>query len=230
MQQQNIRVPLYSDFTSLPPQQAAAAAQHPMLAPRLDAHMLQGYQYLAPNAEVAGRVQQETQQTVDPPQFYYPALPAQVPQQWPDHSAGQVGQGAFNPASLNYVQYQSQPIGLNDPNLQYDVVNPQLPQPITDWASITNQDYAGSSLPQVRHTLKAYKISLLRIYSHSSLRLQLILIHNRLNSLYSLLPPDSTSRPLNRRLYMLKMKLKTITMSNPTKNWRSKPRQRVSIN
>ncbi|KAJ5914316.1 hypothetical protein N7504_003199 [Penicillium tannophilum] len=148
MQQQNIRVPLYSDFTSLPPQQAAAAAQHPMLAPRLDAHMLSGYQYPAPSAAVAERAQQGLQQTVDPPQFYYPALPVQMPQQWPDHSAGQVGQETTPSASLNYVQYQSQPIGLSNLNAQYSPVNPQLPQPITDWASITNQDYARNPAPQ----------------------------------------------------------------------------------
>ena len=157
MQQQNIRVPLFSDFTSLPPQQAAAAAQHPMLAPRLDAQMLPGYQYPASAAAVAGRVQEDTQQIVDPPQFYYPALPAQVPHLWPDHSAEQVGQGTIPSASLNYMQYQSQPIDLSNPNPQYSAVNAQLPQPITDWASITNQYYARNSLPQVRYTLQAWK-------------------------------------------------------------------------
>ncbi|KAJ6088826.1 hypothetical protein N7486_010087 [Penicillium sp. IBT 16267x] len=204
MQQQNTRVPLYSEFTSLPPQQAAAAARHPMLAPRLDGHMLQGYQYPAPTAAIAGRAQPDAQQIVDPPQFGYPAPPAQVPQQWLDHSAGQVGQGTIPSAPLNYMQIQTQPVGLNNPSPQYSMVNPQLPQPITDWASITHQDYARNSSPQVRYTLKAWKISLLRIYSHSGQQIQLIAIHNRLSSLYSPLPLDNTPRPSQPQIVYVK--------------------------
>ncbi|KAJ5671150.1 hypothetical protein N7507_000277 [Penicillium longicatenatum] len=147
MQQQNMRVPLYNDFASLPPQQAAAAAQHPMLAPRLDGHMLSGYQYPAPTAAVTERVQPDTQQMVDHSQFYYPALPAQVPQQWPDHSTGQIGPGTL-PSDLNYGQLQPQLAGQNNQNIQHNVVNSQLPQPITDWASISNQNYARNPLPQ----------------------------------------------------------------------------------
>ncbi|KAJ5758675.1 hypothetical protein N7520_005831 [Penicillium odoratum] len=144
-QQPSLRVPLYSDFSSLPPQQAAAAAQHPMLAPRLDYPTPLGYQYpapLAPPAAGAGMPQPEMQQRVDSSHFHYPAPSAQS---WPSYPVGQDGQGTIPSAQLGYAQHQPQ---LINPAPQYSGLDPQLPQPITDWASIPTRNYTDSQYPK----------------------------------------------------------------------------------
>ncbi|KAJ5925161.1 hypothetical protein N7454_007800 [Penicillium verhagenii] len=154
-QQQSLRVPMRQQ------------RQHPMLAPRLDDHMLSGYQYPASSAAVAAVARQETEKTqeihntVNSQQFYYPALPAQGPRQWPTHSsADQGGQRRMSSASLSYTQTQAQHLASNDSSSQYSGGNPQLPQPITDWASITGLDYTNNQYSQVEYTPTRLTISL----------------------------------------------------------------------
>ncbi|KXG46277.1 uncharacterized protein PGRI_051330 [Penicillium griseofulvum] len=75
IEQQHMRVPIYNDYGSqLPPQQAAAAAQHPMLAPRPVDPATMGYH------SFPSRVPSPTQsQPINAPPFYYSAAQVQAP-------------------------------------------------------------------------------------------------------------------------------------------------------
>ncbi|KAJ5510069.1 hypothetical protein N7453_002172 [Penicillium expansum] len=73
IEQQHMRVPIHNDYgAQLPPQQAAAAAQHPMLAPRPVDPMAMGYH------SFPSQIPSSTQiQPTNAPPFYYPAAQMQ---------------------------------------------------------------------------------------------------------------------------------------------------------
>ncbi|KAJ5210968.1 hypothetical protein N7472_001107 [Penicillium cf. griseofulvum] len=75
IEQQHMRVPIYNDYGSqLPPQQAAAAAQHPMLAPRPVDPATMGYH------SFPSRIPSPTQsQPISAPPLYYSAAQVQPP-------------------------------------------------------------------------------------------------------------------------------------------------------
>lgn len=71
MQQQYMRVPFYNDYSAqLPPQQAAAAAQHPMLAPRLVDPATMGYKSFPSQIPLSNQTQ-----PINEHPFYYPTAP-----------------------------------------------------------------------------------------------------------------------------------------------------------
>ncbi|KAJ5702806.1 hypothetical protein N7488_010354 [Penicillium malachiteum] len=158
------RVALYNDYNSLPPQQAAAAAQHPMLAPRLTEPVPPGYPYhdvalnAASTSSLAAVPPMEMQQPVDSSQFYYPAPLVQAPPQWPSQSTERGPEGSISSASSEYTRRQSQPVIPDQFSAQYGTMTPQMPQPITDWASITSQDYSTNVHQSYHSSAGAYSL------------------------------------------------------------------------
>ncbi|KAJ5175954.1 uncharacterized protein N7482_001831 [Penicillium canariense] len=145
MQQHHMRVPLFNDFSSLPAQQAAAAAQHPMLAPRPIDPATMGYHSLQAS-EIAAP---EGSPTANAPQFYYPAPPGHVPpQSWP-----QLGQQPApvppSSAPIDYSQLQAAAASSFQGVEEYkEESTSQYPQPITYWTNVNRgQEYASTSLP-----------------------------------------------------------------------------------
>jgi hypothetical protein len=150
MQQHYMRVPLFNDYGPLPAQQAAAAAQHPMLAPRpIDAATM-GYHNFPPSDSAPSA----PSQTINAPQFYYPALPVQVPQPWPTQPGEQDGPGPIPSTTIGYSRFETQPTSDQD-NFQHkqgeykQEADAQYPQPITNWAkaNLPGQGFASSSVP-----------------------------------------------------------------------------------
>lgn len=75
MEQQHMRPPIPDGYGSqLPPQQAAAAAQHPMLAPRPVDPAAMGYHSFPSQIPSSSQIQ-----PVNAPPFYYPAAQVQPP-------------------------------------------------------------------------------------------------------------------------------------------------------
>lgn len=103
--QQQMRVPIFNDYP-LPAQQAAAAAQHPMLAPRPVDVPATGYQAMQPSE--TSPLQRAPPATAS--QFYYPTPPVQLlPQQWPVQTAEENRRDSQPQKATNYSQAQSQP-------------------------------------------------------------------------------------------------------------------------
>lgn len=151
MMQHQMRALLFNDYGPLPAQQAAAAAQHPMLAPRpIDAATM-GYHNFPPSDSASPG----PSQTINASQFYYPTPSVQVPQAWPAHPEEQDGQGRIPSTAVNYSQYQNcQTLAASDEeSSQYmqkehkQEADSQYPQPITDGANIPGQEYASASMP-----------------------------------------------------------------------------------
>ncbi|KAJ5133146.1 Protein of unknown function DUF3468 [Penicillium atrosanguineum] len=162
--QHQMRMPLFSEYP-LPAQQAAAAAQHPMLAPRpIDAATIGYHSY--PSSDIAPL---GPPQIINAPKFYYPAPQVQPPQTWPTQPTVQHGRGQIPSAIVNHSQFQTsqtQPRSGQD-NSQYteeqyqpgyrqdgykqdeykQETDPQYPPPITNWAKFPGQDFASASVP-----------------------------------------------------------------------------------
>lgn len=91
MQQQYMRVPFYNDYsTQLPPQHAAAAAQHPMLAPRPVDPATMGYNSFSSQIPSSNQMQIIN----GPPFYYHSALP---------------GASAQPPTDMQQAQFAGQP-------------------------------------------------------------------------------------------------------------------------
>jgi hypothetical protein len=162
--QHRMQMPLFNDFP-LPAQQAAAAAQHPMLAPRpIDAATIGYSNYPPSDTSPSG-----PSQTINAPQFYYPAPQVHPPQTWPTQPTVQDGPAQIAQTTVNYSQFQnSQPQpSSGQGSSQYKQeeykpeyrqeehkqakhkheADPQYPPPITNWANFPGQDFASASVP-----------------------------------------------------------------------------------
>lgn len=162
--QHQMRMPLFNDYP-LPAQQAAAAAQHPMLAPRpIDAATIGYLNY--PSSDIAPS---GPSQTINGPQFYYPAPQVQPPRAGPTQPTVQHGQGLIPSTTVNSSQLQTSQAQASSgqDNSQYDQeqykpeyrqesykqgeykqeAGPQYPPPITNWANFPGQDFASASVP-----------------------------------------------------------------------------------
>jgi hypothetical protein len=173
--QQQMRVPIFNDYP-LPAQQAAAAAQHPMLAPRPVDVPATGHQAMPSETSPPERAPPAAA-----PQFYYPTPPVQIPPpSWPvqaieedrrgsepqeptDYSRSQPqpqpqSRSQSRSQSLSQSQSQSQsgsesqPINLTENHVRYD--EQKLPvhyiQPSLNWENFpTSQDYAAQYASQL---------------------------------------------------------------------------------
>lgn len=156
--QHQMQMPLFNDFP-LPAQQAAAAAQHPMLAPRpIDAATIGYSNYPPSDTGPSG-----PSRTINP-QFHYPAPQVQPPQTWPTQSTVQDGPTQIAPTTVNHSQFrnfQSQ-ASSGQGNFRYkqedckpeyrqkghkQEADPQYPPLITNWANFPGQDFASASVP-----------------------------------------------------------------------------------
>ncbi|KAJ5273253.1 hypothetical protein N7478_008378 [Penicillium angulare] len=146
--------PLYNDYSTLPPQQAAAAAQHPMLAPRLPEATPSGYTYEASSTAPTGAKYQETRQSIDSSQFHYPTFLAQAPQQCSSDSVESDERRTSQSTASAYTEFHPQPNTSHnyDSHPSYDELSPQMPRPITDWASIAAQDHSSDLYPPLYNT------------------------------------------------------------------------------
>ncbi|KAJ5124007.1 uncharacterized protein N7515_007832 [Penicillium bovifimosum] len=115
MEQQHMRVPMYNDYSShVLPQQAAAASQHPMLAPRPIDPATVGYQPFSSQFSSSKHAQ-----PVNVPPFHYPAASSQPPPHiW--QPMAQAESTSIPPNTTNYSQTQ-QPV-------QYQTRTPPRPQ------------------------------------------------------------------------------------------------------
>ncbi|KAJ6030647.1 uncharacterized protein N7446_000290 [Penicillium canescens] len=146
MLQQHMGMPLYNDYGSqLPPQQAAAAAQHPMLAPRPVDPATMGYSSFPPQMPQPDRTQPG-----NTPPFYYP--PGPMPVQAPTHMwpIGQLGHTEGMPvpqASADYSQVQH-PVHSGQSNTpQMPQTSIQYPPAITSPIGQTAEEYASNLSP-----------------------------------------------------------------------------------
>ncbi|KAJ5112578.1 hypothetical protein N7532_000623 [Penicillium argentinense] len=172
--QQQMRVPLYNDYGPLPAQQAAAAAQHPMLAPRPVDMSAIGYPPTATQPSPA--LPPESASKATAPQFYYPTPPIQsTPQSWPaeqnNHSPQHAAPVDYPPThsrsrsqpqsqsaqsqSQSEPQPQLQPRSAVPEQSHYQYHSQQDPstlysQPMTSWDNFpTSQDYAAQYAAQL---------------------------------------------------------------------------------
>lgn len=130
-----MRVPLYNDYP-LPPQQAAAAAQHPMLAPRPIDSSTAGYQPYPPSQAVplAGT------QTANAPQFYYPA-PTVHAVPWSDQPPQQDVKRRTSSATSDTSGLQSPAVASDQSNVQFQSETAKLRGPAeTNWANTPIND------------------------------------------------------------------------------------------
>lgn len=129
--------PLYNEFGVLPAQHAAAAAQHPMLAPRPIDPATMGYHSIH-TFETAQST--EGQPAVAAPQFYYPAPPTQIsPQTWPAQPPHHHPYGSSSSGTADSSQVRSQITSSNEEPVQYQESIPQQsqhPQPIIYWSNV----------------------------------------------------------------------------------------------
>lgn len=142
--QQHVRVPLYGEYAPLPPQQAAAAAQHPMLAPRpLETASTDYHSQTPPEPIPTSSISHPEE-----PLFQYPSN-TQSSIEWrvPFDQQGQQPRPTFSADSTNYNQYgyYNQQSGI-----KYEATGSQMPPPITDWSTIANQPYNTQLYSHVR--------------------------------------------------------------------------------
>ncbi|KAJ5666801.1 hypothetical protein N7462_011210 [Penicillium macrosclerotiorum] len=153
--QHQMRVPLFGDYSTLPAQQAAAAAaQHPMLAPRPVDPATFGYHLTQATENTPS--QGQVTQTAAAPHFYFPALPVQVPlsQPWSPQQAQPSSQHPQSqthtqpPAPPTHVEYSQIPLqsvgSTNQSSSKYEQeAHDPHPQPIINWA-----DFQQANFPQ----------------------------------------------------------------------------------
>ncbi|KAJ5592229.1 hypothetical protein N7537_009133 [Penicillium hordei] len=105
IEQQHMRAPIPDDYGSqLPPQQAAAAAQHPMLAPRPVDPAAMGYHSFPSQTPSSSQIQ-----PVNAPPFYYPATQVQpLTHMWHTQPIVQMESTLVPPKANNFSQAQQQ--------------------------------------------------------------------------------------------------------------------------
>jgi hypothetical protein len=140
-QMQHMRMPMYNDYGSqLPPQQAAAAAQHPMLAPRPVDPAIMGYHSFP--TQISPPDQTQPQQ-INAPQFFYPTAPVPPPTNvWHTQSMGQPDNEPTQPVVNDYSQVQ-QPVYSAQSNMATMQTSPQ----ITSLIGQTAEDDASNLSP-----------------------------------------------------------------------------------
>ncbi|KAG0153904.1 hypothetical protein PDIDSM_1283 [Penicillium digitatum] len=139
IEQQHMRVPIHNDYGSqLPPQQAAAAAQHPMLAPRPVDPVAMGYH------SFPSQIPSSTQTLpIDAPRFYYPAAQVQPqPYMWHNRPIAQT-ESPLVPPKVTISSQAQQSVQLHQTSTLYrplaSVQNvPQIVSPIGQ----TAEEYA----------------------------------------------------------------------------------------
>ncbi|CAG8020654.1 unnamed protein product [Penicillium olsonii] len=147
MQQQYIGPPLYSDYGSqLAPQQAAAAAQHPMLAPRPVDPATLGYRSMPAQPIPTAQMQQNNSN-----QFHYPAPPSitQQPQAdvWPTQHTGQPqNTPARPPVPMSDYSQTQPPIYPSQTTLEHSQRSSHSPS-ITNPIGQTPEEYAPNVSP-----------------------------------------------------------------------------------
>lgn len=141
-----MRVPLFNDYNPLPAQQAAAAAQHPMLAPRpVDAAAI-GYYSFQP-AETGPP---ERLQAANPPQFYYPAPPVQVSRSWPTQPAAQDGQRQLPLNTIDYQRSKPHAVSSEQNKFQHKLeAVAEAPWPPIDRPNFQDEEYTSSPVAPV---------------------------------------------------------------------------------
>ncbi|KAJ5666459.1 uncharacterized protein N7477_008907 [Penicillium maclennaniae] len=144
--QHQMRMPLFNDYP-LPAQQAAAAAQHPMLAPRpIDAATIGGHNY--PYSDIASS---GPSQISSGPQFFYPAPQVQPPRAGSTQPRAQHVQGLLPSTTVNDSQFLTSQAQANKSAIskrgmhKRPVLN--TPPPITNWANFPGQDFASATVP-----------------------------------------------------------------------------------
>jgi len=255
MLQHQMRVPLVNDHGSLPAQQAAAAAQHPMLAPRPIDAATTGYgNFLAPDSDLS-----DPAQAINAPQFYYPTPPVQDPQAWLTQPTEQDGQGRIPSTTVDYSQFQTfqTPPASNEAASQYkqeglNEADAQYPQPITNQASFPCQDFTSASIPPAADGSTWYKNDetnldpqgciIIPLFPSLGANLQrrrncllasytIIISSSNMNSpLRTFIHPHNSSPNRRHKFSMWRTKQRTITMWNPTTVRWIIPRWRASNN
>lgn len=125
-----MRVPLYNDYP-LPAQQAAAAAQHPMLAPRPIDASTAGWQPFSPYQAIP----LEEPQTVNAPQFYYPAHPVNAVL-WPTQQPPPDTRGRNSSTTTSASGFQSPAVSSDQSSVQFQPETANLREPADiKWAT-----------------------------------------------------------------------------------------------
>lgn len=143
-----MRTPIPNDYGSqLPPQQAAAAAQHPMLAPRPVDPVAMGYHPFSSQIPSSSQIQ-----PANATQFYYPTTQVQPPtHMWHNQPIAQMESTLVPPKANDFSQaqqQQQQPVQLGQTSAAHrphsSVQNVgQIPSPIGQ----TAEEYAFNLSP-----------------------------------------------------------------------------------
>lgn len=145
-----MRVPLYNEYP-LQAQQAAAAARHPMLAPRPIDAFTAGYQPYPTTQSVP----LEENETTNAAHFYYPTPPHAAP--WPTQTS-QHGIEGRSSLITTLSGFQS-PTGISDHDgvqLQPETTSQRM-QTNTNWANLPTYSFApGPVTPKSDETPEGY--------------------------------------------------------------------------
>ena len=138
-----MRGPIPNEYGSeLPPQQAAAAAQHPMLAPRPADPVAMGYPSFPSQMHSSAQLQ-----PINTPSFYYPAQVQPSSHIWHIQPIAQTGNTLVPPNVTDFPQVQqSVQLGqTSTPHRPYESVQnvPQIATPIGQ----TAEEYASNLSP-----------------------------------------------------------------------------------
>ncbi|KAJ5816178.1 hypothetical protein N7447_008411 [Penicillium robsamsonii] len=143
-QQQHVRVPIYNNYgTQLPPQQAAAAAQHPMLAPRPADPVMMRYHSFPSQVPSPTHIE-----PINAPPFYYPAAQVQPPTHTWDIQPIAQAESSLVPSNVTDFSQAQQSVQLgqtNAPHMPPSIIQivPQITSPIGQ----TAEEYASNLSP-----------------------------------------------------------------------------------
>lgn len=145
--QQFTRVPLYNEHSHLPPQQAAAVAQHPMLAPRLQENTSTEYH---PYPQADPNPTSDPSYPTNEPPFHYPPH-SEYLLNWNTQPAQLEHQALPSTTSHQFPDQH----GLHNPQvkIQDETGGPEMPQSITDWSAISDTSYNSQLYPQVKEAI-----------------------------------------------------------------------------
>lgn len=138
-QQQHARVSLFNGYPLLA-QQAAAATQHPMLAPRPDTST-SGHQ---PN--LASQMDSSTGSQIDhAPQFYYTTSPGHAIL-WSSQTGTPDGHRRVSSTTTGDSGFQKSAAGSDDSGIKYETTVDQKVQADINWANPSMAGFASSSM------------------------------------------------------------------------------------
>jgi hypothetical protein len=141
MEQQHMRVPMYNDYSSqVLPQQAAAASQHPKLAPRPIDPATVGYQPFSSQMSSSNQAQ-----PINAPPFHYSAASSQPPtHMW--QPMAQAESTSIPSNTTNYSQTQ-QPVEYQTSTPPGPQANNQMRPQVTSPIGQTAEEYASNLSP-----------------------------------------------------------------------------------